>query len=332
MGSIVVVDSARILSAIRATKGHLGHAETRLGLPTSWLSHHILRTPSLRTSVAGLLRALEEKTGSTIAAAIKKQDGRLREAAEVLGMTPSQLSYRIRTIPGLKETVAEILQACRARVPRETRRLVKKHRGNLSAAAREAGVTNSSFFARVEKAGLLPLVASVRPRINIRKEKERLLELIVQHRGAIHKVAAELGIAKNTLRARLVKHHLVAVADAHRAEHNLTGVRTELPFGRDFVRRRAELMRRINFANWNLSKVTRALKISAATFYKNLRILRIDPATERKERAQSRVSQIIDALRKSRGNVLKAADLMGWTERRLLAWCKEHEIQPPTFR
>jgi len=265
-----------------------------------------------------------------IMAALRAADGAVAAAARRLKLTHGQLLYRIKHRPELEQFRAELVQSRESCIQRETARLIKHHKGNLFSAAKAAGVAHATFFDRVKKRGLFPLVEKCRPRpVSLRKEKEGLWASLRRHHGEIHKVAADLGVSKNTLRARLVKHHLVAEADALRAEYNLSGTRTELPVGRDFVRRRLELMRRIVAAGWNLSAVRRALKISSATFYKNLRILRID---RQHERRQHRLHQIIDALRKAQGHVFAAAATLRCTEPTLRKWCAEFELRPADYR
>ena len=276
------------------------------------------RRPTMLADCAPILKAL------------RATDGDAAAAARRLGLTHQQLLYRIHARPELKSCCAELEQTREARLRRDTLRLIKKHHGNLVAASREAGVTHATFFARVKTRGLLPRAHALRPQPPDRSEEKRqLLDAIRRHHGQIYRIGPDLNISKNTVRARMVKHGLVAEADALRAEYNLSGTRNALPIGRDFERRRAEMLRLIESCGGKLSDANKILGISSATFYKNLRILQIDP---RRARNEHRLHQIIDALRKSRGVLCQAALTMGCTEGTLRRWCVEFDVEPKDYR
>ena len=265
-----------------------------------------------------------------IIAALREADGYLWPAALRLGMSKDVLRYRIKTHSELRACVAELRREREARTRRETARLVTKNRGNLCAGARDAGMPTSSFHTRVESLGLMPRAVALRPPPpDEADEKRRVLEAIRKHRGQVYLIAEELGMARGTLRARLRKYDLVGEADALRAEHNLYGPRRQLPDGTDFQRRRTELVHLIEVCKWNLSEAIRVLGVSSATFYKNLKLLKIDVHAERRP---ERVHQTIEALRKHKGVLMRAAASLGLDERTLRRWCVELDIDPHDYR
>jgi len=262
--------------------------------------------------------------------ALKAADGNLSAAAVELKMTRNQLVYCLRTHPKLQARLDEIRRTREVQRRNETISVLEKHRGNIEAAARDVDIATSSFSDRVARLGLTEIVRHLRPKPPTRaKEKRVLLDALERHHGQLYRIERELKIAKGTLRARLIKHDLVAKADALRAEYNRIGPRSKLPTGTDFDRRRTKLLRLIESCGWNLSNATHLAGVSPATFYKNMRILKID---RQRDQNGYRLRQIVDALRQSRGILVRAAASIGCTEKTLRRWCVEFDVSPRDYR
>jgi len=262
--------------------------------------------------------------------ALKAADGNLSATAVRRNLTLNQLVYQLSLHPKLKARLTEVRRAREEKRRNETLSLLEKHRGNMGAAARDVDVCTSTFSDRVARRGLSKRARSLRPKPPTRAEERRVLvDAIKRHHGQLYRIERELKVAKATLRARLIKHNLVAKADALRAEYNLIGPRSKLQLGTDFDRRRTKLLRLIESCGWNLSDAIQISGVSPMTFYKNMRILRID---RQRDKSEHRLHQIIDALRKSRGILVRAAASIGCTEKTLRRWCAEFDISSWDYR
>ncbi len=275
-------------------------------------------------------RAASHISSVEIRHALRLSGGAVEEAARRIGLRQGLFRYRLVKRPALREYAADL-----RRIGREERRiavwkLLKKHRGNLARAAREFGVGRSGFADGVERLGLSGVLKALRPRRpSPAQEKAQILTAIRQHRGQLRSVYSELAISKGTLRSKMLKYSLVAEADTLRVAHNLIGPRTEAPLG-NVAERREKLLALIEKCGWNLSQATERADVAPATFYKNLRELRIKrPA---RLTMQHRFHRLVDALRLFKGQINLVGRSLRVPNATVLAWCEEFEIDPRRYR
>jgi transcriptional regulator of acetoin/glycerol metabolism len=320
---------ARLLRALIKHRGVLAAAARELSTSPTGLRAWVSKL-ELASTVEKLRPARPEGPPiGQLRTAIRSYSGNLSAAARSLGISYGVIHAEVER-RGLQDAVEDARRLHEKRVRRETRRALTKHQGHLSASARALGITPTSLAARIKALNLTSEAKQLLPRKPTPAEESALLlGLLHRHNGQLSNVQAELRVAKGTLRAWMMKHDLVAEADALRADANLIGPRTRLPFGR-VKERRAKLLGLIESCGWNLSRATAQAGVSPATFYKNMRDLgikrpaRLDP--------WQRFHRLVDALRRFRGHMHKVALSMGVPVAAVLRWCDEYDVDPYEYR
>jgi hypothetical protein len=267
---------------------------------------------------------------ATLKRALRKTDGSILGACKLLKVPHAVFYYEVMARPGLHEYAHERRAAeLASRQKRYWAQLVK-HQGSIAETARALDLATSTVSAAIEDWGWRTRVAGLRPaKLSDPEEKAAILALLRKHRGQTHRVFPAFGVSKNTLHSKMVKHGLVEEADALRADANLSGPRTSLPHGR-VAERRKKLLKVIESCGWNLSRATQATGVAPATFYKNMRELKI--VRPRRLNKQHRLHRLVDALRLFRGDIARVGRSLGVPNATVLVWCDEFDIEPRSFR
>lgn len=91
--------------------------------------------------------------------------------------------------------------------PNHLRRALRRHDGNVSRAARQLGLQHWAFLKKLRHHHLVDLVQALRLQREER-ERQRVVDLLVQHQGNVAAVARTLGIRYSSLTPRIIRYGL----------------------------------------------------------------------------------------------------------------------------